>query len=79
MTTYTVSGPLITTKKSFTATVKAGINVRMIDESITRGSPVVTLRDFQDRAPGFIFTVTNRRRSWFAQVEVLAGRKFKVS
>jgi len=78
MTTY-IAARHIRTKAQFKKEMKDGVNIRLFDPSIVRGSPVVYMRDFQDREPGFILTVTNERRSWFAQIEVIGQRKMRVT
>lgn len=66
------------TKKEFTDRVRAGTNMSLFDPSLNsnRGR-MVTLRDVQDNA-GYHFTVTNKLRSWFAEVTVKDGRKLVV-
>lgn len=65
------------TKKEFTSRVRDGVNVTLLDPTAERGR-IVTLRDVHDNI-GHTFTVTNSRRSWFAQVTVKANRILKVS
>jgi len=64
------------TKTEFRDRVRAGVNVTMFNPT-DRGSRTVSLRDVQDNA-GYSFTVTNKRRSWFAVVDVKADRKLVV-
>lgn len=63
------------TKKEFRDRVRAGTNVLMFDPYTNIRT---TLRDVQDNA-GHSFTVTNKRRSWFAAVTVKVGRKLVVT
>lgn len=65
------------TKKEFTTRVRDGVNVTLLDPTAERGR-IVSLRDVHDNV-GHTFTVTNNRRSWFAQVVVKANRKLVVS
>lgn len=77
MNTVQVSSREFPYKKNFIAHVKAGHNVTFI-ETTPSGRSVHTLREVQDRV-GFIFTVTTFGRHWFAEVEIKAGRKVKVT
>lgn len=63
------------TKREFRDRVQSGINVLMFDPY---GNHTVSLRDVQDNV-GHSFTVTNRRRSWFASVTVRTERRIKVT
>jgi hypothetical protein len=65
-----------TTKKEFTARVREGINVTLHDPSGRHGR-LLTLRDVQDSA-GYVFTVTDKFRRWFAEVTVKPHRKLVV-
>lgn len=65
------------TKKEFTTRVRDGVNVTLFDPTAERGR-MVSLRDVHDNV-GHTFTVTNSRRSWFAQVTVKPHRKLVVT
>lgn len=62
------------TKKEFTARVREGINVTLFDPY---AGHMHSLRDMHDNV-GHRLTVTNRRRSWFAEVEILDKRRIRV-
>lgn len=75
--TCTVSHRDFPTKKSFVEAVKAGHNVKICEPQVN-GTARWSMRDVQDRV-GYSFTVTNEyKRSWFASVEIKAGRKVVV-
>lgn len=65
----------IPTKKEFTARVRDGVNVTMFDPY---SGHMISLRDVHDNV-GHSLTVTNKRRSWFASVTVLADRRLRVT
>ncbi len=72
MTDYTAHHA---TKKEFVADVKAGHNVRMVTDGIPRH--IVTLADLQHNV-GKFYTVTNRRRSWFAEITIKPDKRITV-
>lgn len=63
------------TKKEFTARVREGINVTLFDPY---AGHMHSLRDMHDNV-GYRLTVTNRRCSWFAEVEILTERRVRVT
>jgi hypothetical protein len=62
------------TKREFRDRVQSGVNVTMFDPYT---NAQVSLRDVQDNT-GHSFTVTNRKRSWYASVAVRPERKLVV-
>jgi hypothetical protein len=66
------------TKTEFRDRVRAGMNITMFDPSLDgRHGRMVDLRSMQDNV-GHSVTVTNKRRSWFAEVTVKEGRRLTV-
>lgn len=64
------------TKTEFKDRVTSGVNVHLFDPSGQHGQ-MVTLRDMHENV-GHRVTVTNKRRSWFAELTVKANRKLVV-
>lgn len=70
MTDYTAPYP---TKKAFIEDVKAGRNVTLVAD-VTGRTHLLKLRDIELNV-GKSYTVTNKRRSWFASVTIGENRK----
>lgn len=66
------------TKTEFRNRVRDGVNVHLFDPSLDgRHGRMVDLRSMQDNV-GHSVTITNKRRSWFAEMTVKPDRKLVV-
>jgi hypothetical protein len=73
--TVTTLISMMPTKKEFAGRVRDGVNVTLFDPYSGHRT---SLRDIHDNV-GHTITVTNKRRSWFASVTVLADRRLRVT
>jgi hypothetical protein len=73
MTDYTTQHA---TKKEFVADVGAGRNVRMYAD-IHGMRHIVTLADLQHNV-GKLYTVTNLRRTWYAEITIKPNKRITV-
>lgn len=73
MTDYTAQHA---TKKEFVSDVRAGRNVRMFTD-VHGMRHIVTLADLQHNV-GKLYTVTNVRRQWFAEITIKPNKRITV-